>query len=635
MKVRGYRIELGEIESVIGAVAGVRDTVALVHPEEARLLAFYVPEGPDAGLSARVRQECASRLPEYMIPADLMVVESIPLNANGKVDRAALAASVGATGRVHVAPRTDLERQLAEIWARVLKLDSVSVVDSFFDLGGDSLRAVALVGALRGAGFPVGVRDVFVHRTVAALAAHLTAKDTAEVAPEFQPVAPFALLDDADRAALPAGLTDAYPIAQVQLGMLVEIQKDPTRSLYHIVRCFRAHSRQPFSADALTAAVHDIVDRHETLRTSFDPHTYSVPLQLVHAQAPVDVRILCLDEERAEAHLRGYVDAERARPFDAEHPAPLLRVSAHVGTNGGWWLTVAISHLVTGGWDLNTLLAELLSCYERRCVGMAPEAPEPIAVRYADFVAGERAALASADDEAYWRKIISDHARFTPPTGWGEKSATPGTVLRHRISYQDLDPRIRALASALEVSPKAVLHAAHLKVMSQLTDERRFHTGLVCDARPEVRGAERVHGMYINVLPFGHERGVGSWRDLVRSVFDGEVELWPHRRFPLPAVRRLTGADVHPIDVVFDYTEFRRANTDSEEQVGFEAVAGEGGTEFALQVTAASGFLDLVADARVFGSAGLVRLAGMFRVVLESMVADPGGDSRVVCVPSG
>ncbi|WP_328849834.1 non-ribosomal peptide synthase/polyketide synthase [Micromonospora zamorensis] len=635
VKVRGYRIELGEIESVIGAVAGVRDTVALVHPEEARLLAFYVPEGPDAGLAARVRQECVSRLPEYMIPADLVVVESIPLNANGKVDRAALAASVGETNRVHVAPRTDLERQLAEIWARVLNLDTVSVVDSFFDLGGDSLRAVALVGALRGAGFPVGVRDVFVHRTVTALAAHLAAKDSAEVAPEFTPVAPFALLDDADRASLPAGLTDAYPIAQVQIGMLVEIQKDPTRSLYHIVRCFRVHSRQAFSGEALTAAVQDIVGRHETLRTSFDPHTYTVPLQLVHAHAPVDVRILRLDEERAEAHLRGYVDAERARPFDPEHPAPLLRVSAHVGADGGWWLTVAISHLVTGGWDLNALLAELLSCYERRCVGMAPEAPEPIAVRYADFVAGERAALASAADEAYWRTVTSDYARFTPPAGWGDESAAPGTVLRHRLSYQDLDPRIRELASTYEVSPKAVLHAAHLKVMSQLTDERRFYTGLVCDARPEVRGAERVHGMYINVLPFGHERGGGSWRDLVRSVFDREVELWPHRRFPLPAVRRLTGADAHPIDVVFDYTEFRRANTDSEEQVGFEAVAGEGGTEFALQVTAASGFLDLVADARVFGSVGLVRLAGMFRVVLESMVADPGGDSRVVCVPSG
>ncbi|WP_341716335.1 amino acid adenylation domain-containing protein [Micromonospora sp. FIMYZ51] len=634
VKVRGYRIELGEIESVLSAVAGVRDAVALVQTDEARLLAFYVPEAPDAGLVQRVRQECADRLPEYMIPADLIAVETIPLNANGKVDRAALLESVTVTERVHVAPRTDLEAQLAEIWAWVLKLDTVSVVDNFFDLGGDSLRAVALVGALRVAKFPVGVRDVFVHRTVAALAAHLAAKQSEAAEPQFQPVARFAQLNAADRAALPTGLDDAYPIAQAQLGMLVEMQKAPERSLYHIVRCFRVHSRQRFSAEALTAAVRDVVARHETLRTSFDLDGYSVPLQLVHTEAPVDVRILPLDQERAEAQLREHVDGERARPFHPEHPAPLLRVSAHAAADGGWWLTVAISHLVTGGWDLNALLAELLSCYERRCVGMAPEAAEPIAVRYADFVAGERAALDSREDQAYWHKIISGYAKFTPPTGWGEPAATTSTV-RHRLSYQDLDPRIRALASAYEVSPKAVLHAAHLKVMSQLTDERRFHTGLVCDARPEVRGAERVHGMYINILPFGYERGARTWRELVRAVFDREAELWPHRRYPLPAVRRLTGADAHPVDVVFDYTEFRRANTDSEEQVGFEAVAGEGGTEFTLQVTAASGFLDLVGDVRVFGGGGLSRLAGMFRLVLEAMVADPDGDARRACVPSG
>ncbi|MGC5053932.1 amino acid adenylation domain-containing protein, partial [Micromonospora sp. DT48] len=621
VKVRGYRIELGEIESVLTAVAGVRDAVAVVHSGvvgEARLVGFYVPEGPDVGLVQRVRQECADRLPEYMIPADLVAVESIPLNANGKVDRAALLESVTVTERVHVAPRTDLEAQLADIWARVLKLDTVSVLDNFFDLGGDSLRAVALVGALRTAGFGVGVRDVFVHRTVAALAGHLEAKQTATPEPQFQPVARFAQLDEADRAALPTGLDDAYPIAQVQLGMLVQMQKESQRSLYHIVRCFRVHSRQPFAADALTAAVRDIVARHETLRTSFALDGYSVPLQLVHSEVPVDVRVLRLDPERAEAQLREHVEAERARPFDPEHPAPLLRISAHVDTDGGWWLTLAISHLVTGGWDLNALLAELRSCYERRCVGMAPEASEPIAVRYADFVAGERAAVDSDADQAYWRKITSEYVKFTPPSGWGEPDAAHGAVLRHRISYQDLDPRIRALASACEVSPKAVLHAAHLKVMSQLTDERRFHTGLVCDARPEVRGAERVHGMYINILPFGYERGARTWRELVRAVFDREAELWPHRRYPLPAVHRLTGEDQHPIDVVFDYTEFRRANTDSEEQVGFEAVAGEGGTEFLLQVTAASGFLDLVADARVFGGGGLSRLAGMFRLVLEA-----------------
>ncbi|MER7166290.1 amino acid adenylation domain-containing protein, partial [Micromonospora sp. NPDC000207] len=637
VKIRGYRIELGEIETVVAGVPGVRDAVALVLTPKAgepRLVCCYLPEGPDADLVERVRQECVRHLPDYLVPADLVAVDAIPLNANGKVDRVALAASVVPEAREQVAPRTDLERRLADIWAEVLSLDTVGVTDSFFDLGGDSLRAVALVGALRLAGHPVGVRDVFVHRTVAALAAHLSAAQ-APAAPQFQPVAPFTQLDPADRAALPDGLADAYPITQAQLGMLAEMQKDPDRSLYHIVRCFRVHSRQPFTRDALTAAVEEVVARHETLRTSFDLGGRATPLQLVHAGASPEVRVDPLDEERAEAQLREYVDAERARPFDSEQPPPLLRVGAHVAADGGWWLTVSVSHLVTGGWDLNSLLAELLSCYERHCVGMPPESPEPVAVRYADFVAAERAALDSEDDKAYWREVTSGYAKLTAPAGWGTPTAEPGVALRHRISYQDLDQRLRDLASALEVSPKAVLHAAHLKVMSQLTDEVAFSSGLVCDARPEVRGAERVHGMYINVLPFGFVRGVGSWRELVRSVFDGEVGLWPHRRYPLAALRRLTGSDVPPVDVVFDYTEFRRTNTDSEESVGFEAVAGEGGTEFALQVTAASGFLDLVSDARAFDAAALVRLAGMFRVVLESMVADVDGDAWVACLPSG
>ncbi|MEH1101550.1 amino acid adenylation domain-containing protein [Micromonospora sp. CPCC 205561] len=515
----------------------------------------------------------------------------------------------------------------------MLNLEQVSTQESFFDLGGDSLRAVALVGALRAAGFGVAVRDVFLHRTVAALAAHLCGKDAAPAAPAFQAVVPFSLLSAADRAALPAGLVDAYPAVQAQVGMAVEIQKDPGKSLYHIVRCFRVHGGRPFSADALRAAVRDVVGRHETLRTSFDLTGYSAPMQLVHAEVPVDVRVTELAGGDVEARLRAYVDAERARPFELDQPAPLLRVAAHRTDDRGWWLTVAVSHLVTGGWDLNALLVELIGCYERRSAGMVPESPEPTAVRYADFVAAELAALKGGEDEAYWRGVVDGYAGFTLPDGWGRTDA-PRESLRTRVSYQDLEPKLRALASTLDVSPKAVLHAAHLKVMSQLTEQGRFHTGLVCDARPEVRGAERVHGMYINVLPFAYARGAGTWRELVRSVFDREVELWPHRRYPLPAVQRMAGAGSRPIDVVFDYTEFRRAGAVADESVDFEAVAGEGGTEFALQVTAAGGFLDLVGDSHVFGPAALARVGAMFRQVLAAMVADPDGDAVAVRLPA-
>ncbi|WP_433385384.1 non-ribosomal peptide synthase/polyketide synthase [Micromonospora sp. KLBMP9576] len=638
VKIRGYRIELGEIESVLEGTDGVGDAVALVSGSaaegDARLVAFYRPTLPATpGLLDRVRQRCAEQLPEYMIPAEFVAVEAIPLNANGKVDRAALWDAAVPVERAHVAPATELEERLAGIWGQVLNLEQVSTQDSFFDLGGDSLRAVALVGALRAAGFGVAVRDVFVHRTVAALAAHLCAKDTAPAAPAFQAVAPFSLLAAADRVALPAGLVDAYPAGQAQVGMAVEIQKDPGKSLYHIVRCLRVNGGRSFSADALRSAVRDVVGRHETLRTSFDLTGYSVPMQLVHAEAPVDVRVTELTGGDAEARLRAYVDAERARPFELDQAAPLLRVAAHHAGGPGWWLTVAVSHLVTGGWDLNSLLVELIGCYERRSAGMVPESPEPSAVRYADFVAAELAALDAGEDEAYWRGIVDGYAGFTAPDGWG-RSGGPRESLRTRVSYQDLEPKLRALASALDVSPKAVLHAAHLKVMGQLTDQERFYTGLVCDARPEVRGAERVHGMYINVLPFAYAGGAGTWRELVRSVFDREVELWPHRRYPLPAVARLAGAGSRLIDVVFDYTEFRRAGAVADESVDFEAIAGEGGTEFALQVTAAAGFLDLVADSHTFDSAALARVGAMFRQVLTAMVADPDGDAVAARLPA-
>ncbi|MGW3859851.1 condensation domain-containing protein, partial [Micromonospora arida] len=486
------------------------------------------------------------------------------------------------------------------------------------------MLAVSLVGALRAAGYPTSVRDVFAYRTVRGLAASF-----GEGVDEWEPVAPFALLSDADRAALPDGLTDAYPATQAQVGMAVEIAKDESAAPYHIVHTMRVDDELPFDVEPLRATLAELVARHDTLRTSIDLTGYSVPMQLVHAEAQVPVAV----HAEATGH-SVYVAAERDRPFDLATPPPLLRVAVHREDVRAWWLTVSVSHLITGGWDLNLLLADLRDGYHRRRCGEQPTPAEPVAVRYADFVAAELSALDSEADAAYWREVVTGTPKLTLP-GTPATDSGPRQVCRTEVDIADLDGALRRFASSLGVPVKAVLHAAHLKVMSQLTDERRFYTGLVCDARPEVRGAERVHGMYINVLPFGHERGGGSWGDLVRSVFDGEVRLWPHRRFPLPAVRRLTGADTHPIDVVFGYTEPRTdpsgrggaagpgdAPTPDGHTTPARVASDVAATEFVLSVGASPTVIRLVADGRVFGGAGLVRLAGMFRVVLESMLAD-------------
>ena len=145
---------------------------------------------------------------------------------------------------------------------------------------------------------------------------------------EWVPVAPFALLADSDRAALPDGLTDAYPATQAQVGMAVEIAKDDAARPYHIVHTMRVDDGMPFDVEPLRATLAELVARHDTLRTSFDLTGFSVPMQLVHAEAQVPVVV----HAEATGH-PAYVAAERDRPFDLATP-PLLRVAVIARTTG-------------------------------------------------------------------------------------------------------------------------------------------------------------------------------------------------------------------------------------------------------------------------------------------------------------
>ncbi|WP_344470664.1 AMP-binding enzyme, partial [Nakamurella flavida] len=156
MKIRGYRIELGEVQAVVSGHPAVRDAVVTVHeptPGDKRLVAYCVPAaGQELPSASVLADDCARRLPEYMVPSGFVALESIPLNANGKVDRRALAAPDRSSMRsddAYVAPRTGTERLLAKIWSEVLGVDQIGVHDRFFDLGGHSILMIQVLAAAR------------------------------------------------------------------------------------------------------------------------------------------------------------------------------------------------------------------------------------------------------------------------------------------------------------------------------------------------------------------------------------------------------------------------------------------------------------------------------------------------------
>ncbi|MEU9482032.1 condensation domain-containing protein, partial [Streptomyces sp. NPDC048191] len=635
VKIRGYRIELGEIETALSGQVGIRDAVVIVRedtPGDKRLVAYYVPApGATVDLSA-VRSELGLSLPEYMVPAAFVELEALPLTPNGKLDKRALPApeqDAFARG-TYVAPRDETEARIAAVWSEVLGLDAVSVEDSFFDLGGDSIRAVSLVGALRVAGIDTTMQEVFAARTVAAMAAHAAdGRSTSAAHQDTVAVRPFALITDEDRGKVPAAVVDAYPLTQAQTGMVIEMLAKGGARSYHNVASLRVRGEE-FSPDALRAALGVVAERHDVLRTTIDLETYSVPMQLVHAAAeiPLTVEDLTgLAASEAEQALRDFVTAESEAVFDLGR-APLMRVAVHLCADGSWQFTLTEAHAIIDGWSYHSLLAELVGCFRQLRDEREPDAWTPPAVRFADAVAGELASLRGTEDRAYWRRIVDDYAKFQLPAGWADAPDTPREQYEIEVGYADLEDSLRALAAASGASVKSVVHAAHQKVVSMLTDEPVFHTGLTCHIRPEVMGSERAHGMYLNVLPFAADREARTWRELVQRVFARETELWEHRMFPMPTIQRELADGERLIDVHFSYQDFRvaeqgAAGDDGQGTVDVASSMGASSNEFSLFVVAGPNRLNVITHTHAVGRAHGERVARMFRAVLEAMAENP------------
>ncbi|WP_229854905.1 non-ribosomal peptide synthetase, partial [Streptomyces filipinensis] len=637
VKIRGYRIELGEIESVLRAHDAVRDTVVSAREDQAgdKTLVAYVVA--DTALdTAELRSHLGTTLPEYMVPAAFVEIDRVPLTNSGKVDHRALPAPdvTAFAGARHIAPRTPLEERLAAIWSELLETERVSVEDSFFDVGGDSIRAVQLVGALRAAGYEVSVRDVFEFRSIAELAGRLSGQTAGESL--IAAVEPFALISAEDRAALPDDVVDAYPLSQIQTGMLVEMLAagEAGGNLYHNINSFRIPDENEFSLPVLSEAVETVVRRHDILRTSMHLSGYAQPLQLVHATAEVPVTVhdwrgMSADEQR-EA-LRAFADKEWALGFDLGS-APLVRVAAQLEEEGAWRLTISHSHAVTEGWTLNSLMMEIVECYRHLRDGRELPGYEAPSVRYADFVAAELEALADPEHRSFWQIVLASHTPVRLPDTWADENGAATEFQRLAVPYHDVEAGLRRLAGQAKASLKSVLLAAHLKVLSTLTSDAAFHTGVVFHGRLEAPGAERVLGMHLNTVPFPGHRPAGTWRELVEQVYAQEAEIWEHRRYPLPAIQRDSGSGQRLITTLFDHQDFHQVDG---EAVDTGATENAGGNEFALNVIATGGTVKLVTTTAALTRTNLERIGAMYRSVLEAMAADAAGDASVTCLPEG
>ncbi len=546
VKLRGYRIELGEIEACLREAGGVREAVVLVtgsRETQERLAAWLVPRarsGDDPHAAAAldlqaVRAHLSARLPQFMVPADIVVLDALPLTANGKLDRAALRALTRrerALGDAPAAPLNAGEEVLGMTFEAALGVP-VGRDDNFFALGGDSMLAVRVAHDVARHGLAVSVAAIFEHQTVAAIVRAAAGAAAALPAP-----APLELLPRLDRSGSLAEFEDVYPLTTMQELMQQAYADNRVHGLgiFHAQQWFRV--RDPgCSADAMERAAQILVDRHPVLRTRF-----------VTARGRLWQGIRSSDRVPFTRHdLRGLDDAERRRFVDdlllADRADPLAAPDADVSPLRFHWcaldddtfvLLMSIHHAVDDGWGNQYFLTWLFDLYARIKAG------EPVPVERAsnvfkEYVALEHELRGSLAAAAFWRE------RRLPRTGAAllarEPDAPPARDGTTRYVGGGVVSRMYATTRRLGVSLKAIALSAYLELLEREVLAQPVTVATVANGRSDrLSDPLSALGLFWNLAPVCVPSG-GSTREHHLSAVQRElVALEPHAVYPLTGI---------------------------------------------------------------------------------------------------
>ncbi|WP_431312972.1 amino acid adenylation domain-containing protein [Streptomyces silvensis] len=564
VKIRGNRVELGEVQNALVSLPAIRDAVVVDHrPGGGRgpVLVAYCTADDDLDTGA-LRSALGEVLPGFMIPAHFERLAALPLTPNGKADRKALPApAVGAYAGEDDAPRTPHEAVLADIWARVLGTDRVGVHADYFVIGGDSISVLRVRALAAKAGIRFTMDDFVQNPTVAALAAAAEIStapapgaghpDAVAAAPE-----PFALVSPVDRARLET-YEDAYPLTRLQLGLLFHSRERQDSATYKDV--FRYSLAMPWQEAPFREAFARLVRRHPVLRSSFALAGHSEPLQIVHATVEGGLSVADLrgsTPDGAEAPIHEHVARRRRHDYRFDE-APLYHFRAFVLPDTVE-LVLSFHHAILDGGSVANLVSELLRDYGH-LLGMDLEpVPDTLPPSPALHVAAERAAVESESGRAYWRKELTGAAQ--PHLESFRPYEAPASD--ERIEYDltlpaELVDTVRATARDRRVPVKAVLFAAHVLLLRAFSGRSDVTTGLVTHGRPDVDGAERTCGLFLNTLPVRVDAEGATWFDVVRHVVERERESHPHRRVPLAVIQEDLGRP-GLVDTLFNYIHFQQ-----------------------------------------------------------------------------
>ncbi|GMT99445.1 non-ribosomal peptide synthetase [Corallococcus caeni] len=544
VKLRGFRIELGEVEKALEQSPGVRQAVVVLRedsPGVKRLVAYVVPQVEASALRAHLQ----AKLPEYMVPSAFVVLEALPLNANGKLDRHALPPPEASAQASFVAPRTPVESQLAQIWAQVLGLPRVSVHDNFFELGGDSIISLQVVARARLVGLSLATRDLFQHQTLEALALVARASSDA-VSTEQGPV---------------TGPTALTPIQH-------HLLHHDAAHAHHFNQALLLASRQPLQPAHLEAALRRLLSHHDALRLRFSRDasdawaSHSVPPEEVDFfLTQVDLSSLPASEQPRALE----AEASRLQASFVLSQPPLLRACLfHLG-EGAQRLLLVAHHLVVDAVSWRVLVEDLEACYAALLEGRTPALPPKSSSfqTWARRLEAHAASAAFAREASIWHEALGTTPAPLPTDASGPN--THASERRHSLAFDAQETRLllQEVPTAWRASIDEVLLTALYLALREWTGQTLARVHLEGHGREALFAdvdLSRTVGWFTSLVPLQVELPAqGSTGDALRTVRDARRRL-PHHgigfgllRWLAPHATATSLRDMPLPEVTFNY----------------------------------------------------------------------------------
>ncbi|WP_346656797.1 non-ribosomal peptide synthase/polyketide synthase [Pseudomonas sp. SWRI18] len=613
VKIRGFRIELGEIEALLLAQEGVRETSVLA--VENQLVAYLVAEPNDAEALKSILRE---QLPDYMVPAHLVFLERMPLNPNGKLDRQALPKpDASQSQQMWVAPATELEQQVAAVWAQILGVERVGLTDHFFEMGGHSLLAMQVVSRLRHVlAREVPLKLVFEQPRLEGFAAALQALE----APEGEQAPPL----------LAVGREQPLPLSYAQERQWFLWQLDPDSAAYHIPSALRL--KGTLDVSALQRSFDALLVRHESLRTCVQVQPEGAR-QVIRPDATLPIRLGEVDE----AGLQAQVEAEIGRPFDLQE-GPLLRVTLLRLAKDDHVLVLVQHHIVSDGWSMQVMVDELVRLYAAFSQGQVPQLPG-MPIQYADYAVWQRRWMEAGEKARqfdYWREMLGgeqpvlelpfDHQRPAQQSHRGARLDVPLPAT--------LAADLKALAQAQGVTLFMLLLASFQTLLHRYSGQQDIRVGVPIANRNRVE-TERLIGFFVNTQVLKADiDGQTTVAQLLAQVKQRALDAQAHQDLPfeqlVEALQPERSLSLNPLfQVMFNHQAEGRPGDAPQAlaHLRIEGLAWDRRTahfdlDLDVQESAGGLWASLGYATDLFEASTIERMARHWQNLLQAMVAD-------------